>query len=501
MDYDQSSVMREKNLLDVSKDIFGSILTTEEIEKSFKPDGQFVEGFPLSAQRFIWQARERFFKAENDNFHITIDLSRNHHIDESAGLSKEDMKIIKPYFANAYLDHVGVTNTEESLRRVQRMMPIKSENVQIRTKKNGYLKEQIIIKQNPSAVYANTAHKEDHSMAKCSQIRQNLQIAWTSLERSFPRSDPPVTPKVFLPPSSIKTIGIIEDNCKIPLRCPSSIKKGQLRSQKKKISSPFIKIWPLVLLKHDIERIVLEFCSQFDFSHHFKWKQSQIDSCIEVLKYSLIHRLIYHCIKYCHSVFVLVQDDISNFIRMRANWFIVSNKYNDINGQNFLPVILILLKLCTITVFTHESNDANIKPLDLAEESIFLLIDKCLNPHMIYSSLSVPSRTSIDSSHKRYTKIARLNNDIYQLLSTGKMSQDDENIASLFFKDNPLDQIIPVLIAEQWGDLNVEGEEKPKLETDNPHRLSIQKMINQDIADVNSRVPNKVPIWIKRKPN
>ena len=404
------------------------------------------------------------------------------------------MNVIKPLFANEFAKNVGVKSTEQSIRTISKIIPIGKKNIQIRTKKNGYLNEQIIIKQNPDEYYINKSQKFDSTVEKVYIIRQNLQKAWNQLETNFPRNEINKEIIIFQPNQNFKTIQIIYQLCLPYQRSPSSIKYNKLKSKQSNVISPFISIWPLTLYKDNIELIINDFCNKFDFQNNFKWNNNQINFTTDIFKSGFINRLLFHSMKYCHSIFINNIDDITNFLRIKALWFILTKKYE--KNFNLLASIIVLIKLCIIALFSNDSNDLKYSNFDLVQSSLFDFLEKIFNPYQLYYILELYPISK--GFHHKFEKPIRLNQELIELKKISNLSKADLNYLESFFQDNSYQLLINLLINEQWGDLEIQNnEENLDKDIDNPHSLPIQKMIQQDLALINSNIPNKVPEWMK----
>ena len=479
------------SLRDYAKEIFAEDVTEEEFNAVYTRDGVFLEDLPFSAQTQIWRARSLFYK-DDKTFKVEIDLAKTHGIESVDDLTKEDMNIIKPVFANAYLQQVGIVPTEKAIKQVNKMIDINKHNVQVHTRKKGYEKDQIIIKEKATEYFNTLNTKIDTSDKRCDEIRSNIRAAWSELEEFFPRELPIYQSKPFVHKPTFVSLQFIEDSVKPVSRCPTS-RPVQFKVNPK-VKNPFNRKWALNLTKEEDETIIHLFLDKFDFKKNFKLSNQQISNLKNnVMTMGFVPRLFYYVAKYFHNIFVLDQEDLSNYIRIRAIWFILGKKYRE--EDYYLSPIIVMLKICTIILYLRNAPKNSIENTPDMEATILTFIDKLMNPYNVYDTMPTMPRTMHQPRAKKIPP-GRSLNDIIKLVDMMVLNDIDIAIARSMLNQNAVFELTQFFNNEPWGDL-LEDIPEENDEPDDTLALPIQKIIQQDVAELNWTVPHRVSDWMK----
>ena len=446
-----------------AREIFAEEVTDDEIKAVYTRDGVFLDDLPFSAQTHIWRARSLFNKVD-DRYKIDVDLVKTHTGESPEQLTKDDMKIIKPVFTNS---------------------PISS-------RKKGYQKDQIIIKERPFEFYNSIKSKIDQSDRKCDDIRLNIRNAWSHLEEFFPREIPVYKSRPFIHYPNFISLQMIEESVKPITRCPSTLKKKIKIDQK--IKNPFVKKFPLVVTKEEVDETIQLFLDKFDFKKNFKLSSQQINNLKNgIMTMGFVPRLFYHCVKYVHSIFVIDEENLHDYLRIRAIWMILNARFKE-NEIVYLSPIIVLLKVCSVLIFYGKSPKNGIENSKDMEATVFNFIDKMMNPYKIFDPMTDEPRT-IHGPKKIKIPERKSLEDIIKLVDMDVLNEVDTLIAKTMLNKNAAYDLTYILNNETWGDV-ISSEEEERTERDDSLSLPIQKIIQKEIAELNWTVPHSVSPWI-----
>ena len=480
------------SLRDLAHEIFSEDVTEDEFKAVYTRDGVFLEDLPFSAQTHIWRARSLFYK-DDKSFKVEIDLGKTHAIQSVDDLTYDDMNVIKPVFANAYLQKVGIAPTQQAIKKINKIIEINRDNVQVHTRKKGYEKDTIVIKEKGGEYFNKMNKNIDTSDRRCDDIRANIRAAWSELEQFFPRELPTYKSKAYVHPPTFLSLKIIENNAKPLSRCPSTLPPKFKVDPK--VKNPFKRKWALNLSKEEVQIIIQLYSDKFDFKKNFKLTNQQISTLKEtIFTMGLVQRMFYHVAKYVHSIFIYDQEDLSDYIRIRAIWLLLVAKFKEFKEQSYLSPILVLMKVCTVLLYLRNSPKDSLENTPDMVTTVFTFIDKILNPYNLYDVMTTKPRTMHQPKPAKIPP-GRSLSDIIKLVDTEALNEIDTAIAKSMLNPNAVAELTHFLSNESWGD-SLEENNEEKEEQDDSLALPIQKIIQQDVAELNWTVPQRVSDWM-----
>lgn len=493
-------IPQAKSLFEVAKEIFADVADEDAIEESYRPHGPYPNGYPAKAKKHFEKGKHNFYHANDNEFHVDIALDKNHTFDNPDSITNDDLKAIRPIFATEYLKQAGIANTSETLKMTKKLMPINVENIELRTKKQGYFEEQLVIKQNVTIHNEETERRRELN-SKSALIKDNFRQAWEKIDEEFPTSRRKKLPKPYR-----KTPGIASSRAMSQLlpsqeRCPTTLKKyQQVQHKKQQKKNPFKSPFTLIITRHEAERYANLFLDRFDFQDYLKCSLSKAKQCIDFLKESPMARIIYHMCCYAHALFVAKTDDLTNYIRLRALWTLLT-KETDNSKQTikFLSVALMMVKSSVVAIFGEHIPSELLVSYELMESTLFDCVDRILNPYQIFDSLE--KGEDFRARHAKALKVQRDHrsiNDIIKILNEEPLDRDDEKIARAMMDHSMHNELLYLLGTESWGDV-IDGNHKKSDESPYFDNGRIQRLIAMDIKEINKKVPGPTPQWMKKK--
>ncbi|OHT10944.1 hypothetical protein TRFO_19647 [Tritrichomonas foetus] len=492
-----SAKSNSRDLLEIAKDIFADSADPSVFESAYHPDGSTIKEFPSNAQKYVYEAREKFFRSGENEFHLNIALSPGHHFTSKAAITQDVINQIRPMFAAEYLKHIGSVNSTAAVKLVQKILPLTADNIEIHTRKNGYNTEQLIVNQNPK-VYAKKSQSRTSMTNKCKKIRENFLTAWAQIDNNFPTETRKPLPRPFKPNASIKSMEMISKSKEKKKKCPTSIPKELLRNRKKPQIDPFIRAFPFILPRSEIESVVQAFSEKFDIDGYLDAGPKNAKDCIDFLRAGVCSRILYHVAKYMHATLVLNIEDYPDFIRARALWHIIYKKLDDsIVSYRFVSIALMMIKSCTFVLFDEHSTPTSFRDKKIVESTLFVMIDKFLNPFQIFDSLEKPEDYRATLTPIMLENGKPMLDDINTLVEKGMLKNDEEKIARLMTQPNGVPDLLCLLGAESWGD--VAEYTGPRNRSRYNETRIVQKLIEMDIAKLNEKMPRTPPKWVKNE--
>ena len=484
----------QDGLMSVAKDLFKEYLTDEEFEEAYTQDGIFVPEFPQAAQKFIWTARERFYR-KDDTFEVTIPLSSNHNLDEEEGLPNSYLNILKPIFAQAYLQRSGITVNDRNISFVSKLVPITKDNIVLRTRKGGHSKEELIIKERPNDTFSRIVHVDELN-AKCSRIRENFRGAWSQIEQMFPSEVKKYKNEPYVPEPFCVTLEYVEKTCIADQRCPSSL--ANPASKKRNAKNPFVKYWAFVLEESQIERYIKLYIAKFDFETNFGLSHTFIESCSDLMTIGVIPRLVYHCAKYIYSIFVLNIEDLHNFIRTRALWLVCAEKYNKGSQCPIASVIIVMLKVVISFALVTHAPDGALRSEPEVESAVFNFIDRLLNPQKIFDSMELEVCSSKYKKPPKLVPGRRSLYDIVELVDRGFLGEEEMKIVKMMFGRDRAATISNFFINEPFGDSDKNGDDDEKARERLLYSsLPVRRIIESELSAISEKVPRSFSKWME----
>ena len=483
---------KQTTLEDVAKQIFHDTASVETIEEPFKLRGELVDDFPLSVQRFIWRARERFFHSGEDEFKINIEMNPLT-IEEKDQLTKDDLDILRPVFASAYLKHAGIKNTEESVRMVQKLVPITLDNIEIKTQRKGFYTDNIIVSQHVREHAVGRRARENLS-AVCDEIRRQMRKCWARVDHSFPKEHREPLPNPFQAPETFITQAALARLKPVTERHPSTLATTNQSLHHTQPRSPFLEEWPMTLSRDEIDKVIFGFVRAFDFYSFFRGEVAIAKDCVRFLRSGLCPRILFHVAKYCHSLFVMDEDDFPDYVRLRALWnTCLKTCDSSIVSYKFMSTALMMIKACTYVLFDEKGTE-NVGDRKVLQATIFHAVDELLNMYEVFESFEKDEDYRAKMKPANLPRGKTLLSDIQDLLDQHVLSQREDMLARLVLSPDGGHDLMFILGGETWGDA-VEREVHGTKRTYNERRMT-QKMIERDIAEVNRVMPRDPPDWI-----
>ena len=134
MEFQQSSL----DLLAIAKDALEDSADPAIFTEAYLPDGSTIPDFPKKAQKYVTEAREKFFRSGENEFHVDIDLGNSHKFESRKSITAEVINQIRPIFAQEYLKYIGMTNSSAAINMAQTLLPLTPNHFEIHTRKKGY---------------------------------------------------------------------------------------------------------------------------------------------------------------------------------------------------------------------------------------------------------------------------------------------------------------------------------------------------------------------------
>lgn len=488
------SMKETKTLQDVAKEIFGNVAVHDPSEMPFFQEER-PEDYPDTIDHYIQTAKSKFFTAGKDEFQISIELSRNRERNDT--ILESDMKMIKPLFATAYLEKSGIKNTEVSMHMVNKLVNINQKNIEVQTKEKGFLDEKIVVKQNPTQFVKGPSKVRSDLTTRTDIIRKRFKKSWSTIDRIYPKTNKYTLPDPYKPyRMKVDSIQAIEET-KIPYdRCQSTLPKFRKKDARKEPKTPFTTKWLLLLSRSEVDSLILNFIDRFDFTNYLQLPSTYIKDCVSLVRTGLVPRLLYHTIKYLHSIFVLRKDNISHFIRLKAIWLVLYRTLaHDQVKCKFLSVIMAALKTCTHALFYRRMNVED----DFIESTLYAEIDELFDPlHVILSidqveSFDVPDTTILRKRHGQ-----RVIDDIALLFSNKAFIEiSDNKIAHQVIHGQSNENLMNLLGNESWGD-HADYDSSNKGNGYKPlNSMTVQNLIAAELISMNVKYPRPPPQWMK----
>lgn len=497
-------LMKEKqnswDLLEIVKDVLSDSADPKKFSESYHIDGSAIKDFPKNAQKYVYEAREKFFRSGEKEFHLDIDLKNEHRFESKKSITPEVINQIRPLFAAEYLKHIGMSNSAIAIKQAQKLLPLTPDNFEIHTRKKGYNTEQMIIYQNPK-IPAKESETRNEMSRQCETIRHNFLKIWNQVDQQFPTERRKQLPRPFIPKSNISSAKILKEDVTQKIRCPSTISEDKLKTRKKPQSDPFIGQFILNLPRSEIEATVMLFIERFDFLNYLKSGIRSARDCAEFLRSGICPRLLYHVARYMHSIFVLNMEDLPDFIRARALWHIVYKSIeNSILECRFLSVAMMMIKVCTFVLFQEHAEPKCFSDIGIVQSTLFFAIDNFLNRYHVFSSLEKDEFERAKTTPVVLEKGKRVLSDIVELLNNELLLPEEEKIARLTINPQGMHDLLCFLGAESWGDAAEYTGGSRNQHHYNETRM-VQKLIEMDIAKLNEKMPRKPPDWVRPKKN
>lgn len=484
------------DLLEIVKDVLSDSADPKIFSEAYHIDGTAIKDFPKNAQKFVYEAREKFFRSGENEFHLDIDLKNDHRFESKKSITPEVINQIRPLFASEYLKHIGMANSAIASKQAQKLLPLTPDNFEIHTRKKGYNTDQMIIYQNPK-IPAKESQTRNAMARRCETIRHNFSKIWDSIDHQFPTERKKQMPLPFIPKSNISSAKSLKYDPTKKTRCPSTIPSDRLNNRKKPQADPFIGQFTLNLPRSEIEATVMAFIEKFDFLNYLKSGISSARDCAEFLRSGICPRLLYHITRYMHSIFVLNMEDLPDFIRARALWHII---YRTIKSSilecRFVSVALMMVKVCTFVLFQEHAEPNCFSDINVVQSTLFNAIDNFLNSYRVFG---LPDNDIYDRSKIApvvLEKGKRVLNDVVELLNNEVLLPDEEKIARLLINPQGMNDLLCFLGAESWGDACEYTGGSKSQHAYNETRM-VQKLIEMDIAKLNEKMPRKPPEWVR----
>lgn len=485
---------KQTTLEDVAKQIFHDTASAEAVEEPFKNHGKLLDDFPLSVQRFIWRARERFYHSGDDDFKLNIEMNPLT-IEEKDQLTKDDLDVLRPVFATAYLKRAGIKDTAESVRMVEKLVPITLDNIELNTQRKGFYTDNLVVSQYLRE-HAVGRRARANLSAVCDEIRRQMRSCWASVDRSFPRERREPLPRpyqaseTFITQAALLRMKPITDRHPATITTTKTLRRTQPRS-------PFTDEWPLTLPRDDIDKIVFGFVRAFDFFTFFRGEIAIAKDCVAFLRNGLCPRILFHVVKYLHSLFVMDQDDLPNYVRLRALWYTCCKTCDSsIVSYKFMSTALMMIKACAYVVFDEQGQE-NVGDRPLLQSTIFHAVDQLLNLYEVFDSFEKEENYRVKLPQVNLPRGQTLLSDIQEFVDKGLLSDREELLARHLLNPSGSRDLMFILGSESWGDA-VEKEIEGKQRTYNERRMT-QKMLERDIAEINRVMPRDPPEWISSR--
>lgn len=489
------SKQKSWDLLEIVKDILSDSADPKIFSEAYHIDGTSIKDFPPKAQEFVYEAREKFFRSGEDEFHLDVDLKNDHKFESKKSITPEVINQIRPLFAAEYLKHIGMANSAVAIKHAQKLLPLTPDNFEIHTRKKGYNSDQMIIYQNPK-IPAKQSKTRNEMAQKCQTIRRNFLKIWDQIDHQFPTEIRKPLPRPFIPESRIGSAKILRKDATAKIHCPSTIPNEKLKNRKKPQTNPFVAQFNLNLPRSEIEATVMAFIDRFDFLNYLKSGIRSARDCAEFLRSGICPRALYHVAKYMHSIFVLNLEDLPDFVRARALWHVIyKNIQSSILECKFISVALMMIKVCTFVLFQEHADEKCFSNIDIVQSTLFYAIDNLLNSFRAFDSLERDEYYQAKMTPVVLEKGKRIQTDIIELLNSEVLLPEEEKIARLMVNPQGMHDLLCFLGAEPWGDTAEFTGSKAK------HRYNetrmVQKLIEMDIAKLNEKMPRKPPDWVR----
>jgi hypothetical protein len=493
---DMFETQPRRTLLDVAQELFADTANPEVIEQSYRRDTRLTNEIPLAARRCIFRASQRYYHSGDGDFHVDIPLEGNLAMDQKDGITEDDLKILRPIFAASYLDHAGITNTEESVRLAQKLVPISLNHIEVQTQKKGYLHDKLVVFQYQKQHAQERPTRQDLSL-KCDLVRHQMKHAWGEVETYFPDDPRPEPPIPFRSKLRTRSQRALELTRPVRKRCPSALPLAKRSLQPKLQKDPFTEPWMLLLTREAVGRLVVGFVQTFNVIEYLNTGIEIARKTVETMRNGSAPRIIYHVAHYLHSIFVDHRDSMSEYLRLRALWHLQCKAVDDsMMSYKMLSLALMMIKVCVFITFDEQMGVTDEAHRMVVEVTLFQAIDDLLNPMEIYDSLEKPEDYRVSIRKRHLPRGKRELEDIRDLHVAQALSPFDDNIARMLLNDSRA-QLSILLGQEKWGDKGpYEGEEtihKYKME-----RMT-QKLIAHDLERLSQVVPREPPKWITER--
>ena len=516
------------DLIDIAREIFADTADQRVFDDWYYVDLGNTRDFPQKAQECVYEAKDKFFKSNDGDFHIEVGLSPDHNFTNKSSITYDVINKVKPVFAAEYLKHIGSINSPTTVKMVKQFISLTPDNFEIQTRKGGYSIDQLVVHLNPKK-YARKIPSRVAMANKCKKIRNNFQIARELIDKNFPIEEKKKVPRPYkINPSTPlnsednssvfnnsgyfnpsrsslnTTISIrAKSTCSINRmkrrdRCPTSIPEEFRIKRKKPQENPFVKEFPLVLPRSEIESIVQAFSERFDILNYVNAGMKNARDCVNFLRSGTCSRMLFHVAKYMHSILVYNREDLPDFIRARALWHVIYKKIDDsIVTYRFVSIALMMLKACTYVLFEeHSPNDA-FSDNEVMQVTVFWTIDRLLNPFQIFDSLEKDENFRVKLKPILLNQRKQILDDLKVLIDDGSFEPPEEEIAKLIVNPVGMNDLLCLLGTEAWGDVAEYKGPMTRLRY-NENRM-VQKLIAMDIEKLNIRMPRKPPKWIRQR--
>ena len=488
-----NNFVNANTLLDVSIELFKENTPAKYIEKEFLPNSP--TRIPAYAETCVKDAQRNYYKALKE-FKVTIALNPTTQLDKG-DLTKQDLAAIRPIFASEYLKNAGISNTEENVKKIEKLVPIDFENVEIHTQQTGYFgHSEIIVNPNVPERLSTESPQRRKLNDSCNSIRRGLKTAWETVENRFPKEIPQPISTPYRTKTKVSSRKAELLNSPQYDRCPSTLPtKKRGNTLKIQTKTPFISNWFLLLPKEIARFYVQSFVDTFNFEEYLQRKN--ISDCVDFILTGPCSRLVYHTTKYLHAIFVRQTDDLSNYVRTRVIWTTLNKICKDDFTIRYMDITLLAIKSSVYAIFLSKKPDDSVTSNQEMKETLLEAIDELFDPlHLYYRYQNNFLPTSPQKSPMRMPGLQRYCPDLTKLINMKVLSKEDEKFARIIFDVDPIKSLRTMMAKEDWGDISAD---LTALNQQLNEINQVEQLIQLDLEEINKTIPRKPPKWIKKK--